>query len=119
MMKNYAIKSNFEKKLKEYYKDNNDIMIYSSDKSSYTSIKSTLKNTTILKINYRADALRLQIKDNEKYKELYYNLLDKGYVQQRDTARPGSTPGDFQFYVSQANGIKVISEYVEYIISLL
>lgn len=49
------------------------------------------KNVTILKIYYRADALRLQIKDNEKYKELYYNLLDKGYVLQRDTARPEST----------------------------
>jgi hypothetical protein len=119
MMKNYAIKSNFEKKLKEYYKDNNDIMVYSSDKSPYTSIKSISKKSTILKVYYRVDALRLQIKDNERYKELYYNLLDKGYAKQRETARPESTLGDFQFYVSQTNGMKVISEYVEYIIKLL
>lgn len=119
MIKNYLVKLDIEKRLNEYYKDNSDIIVYSSDKSSYTSIKSISKNVTILKIYYRADALRLQIKDNEKYKELYYNLLDKGYAKQRETARPESTHGDFQFYISQANGMKVISEYVEYIINLL
>ena len=118
-MKNFAVKSNFEKRLKEYYKDKVDIVVYCSEKSSYTSIKSISKKKNILSVYYRSDGIRIQIKDNEKYKKLYYNQLSKEKVCQRDSARPKSTPGFFQFYVSQTNVIQVVTEYVEYIINLL
>ena len=99
------LKEKVEEFLNNYIKNNPEISITVAKTST-----GVYKNGSFqMRIYYRSDAIRIEIKPNSTLYVAYNDLMSKGLVYQRASANPYSVKGVFSFFVDEENISRVLA----------
>ena len=101
----------FEFKIKEFISKYDGISYISSAKSKYLAIRKD--DRVFLTIYFRVSEIRTYIDRNDKYLDLYSELMSDGKVCQHDTADENNAKDKFAFYVDEKNEMEGINRFIE------
>lgn len=101
----------FDSKIKELISKYDGISYISSAKSKYLAIRKD--DRVFLTIYFRVSEIRIYIDKNDKYLDLYSELMSEGKAYQHDTADENNAKDKFAFFVDEKNEMEVVKRFIE------